>query len=203
MGKRAASATPEAVAKKGEQVSDRRQRIAEAALEVIARDGGRGLSHRAVDAELELPVGSVSYYFRTRQALLDAAVARMVERDREDVLEVFAALHKQGTPLEPAALVRELVRRWSRKDHRTWLSARFELLMEAGRVGTEHPLIAARAAFLQHTQAMFEGLGASAPAISARRLIATVEGLLLDELIHAHGGRALDPVVSGLERWLL
>ena len=61
---------------------------------MIARDGGRGLSHRSVDAQLSLPVGSVSYYFRTRQALLDAAVARLVERDDADVREVFAKLRK-------------------------------------------------------------------------------------------------------------
>lgn len=189
--------------KKAEETADRRQRIAEAALVVIARDGGRGLSHRAVDAELGLPVGSTSYYFRTRKALLDAAVARLVERDQADVSELFASLQARGVPLEPAVLVRELVRRWSRKDNRTSLRARFELLLEAGRVGPEHPLIAARSQFLRSAQAMFTGLGARTPAISARRLIASVEGLLLDELIRAQSAAALEQAVTGLERWLL
>ncbi|MET0287001.1 MAG: TetR family transcriptional regulator [Polyangiales bacterium] len=185
--------------KKTEEPGDRRQRIAEAAIAVIARDGGRGLSHRAVDAELALPVGSVSYYFRTRKALLDAAVARLVERDEQDVRELMASLRK---PVVPASLVRELVKRWSQKEHRTWLCARFELLLEAGREGPDHPLIAARRKFMAGTQQMFEGLGAKAPAVSARRLIASVEGLLLDELFRAHSASVLDQAVTGLERWL-
>jgi DNA-binding transcriptional regulator YbjK len=185
--------------KRTEEAGDRRHRIAEAAIVVIARDGGRGLSHRAVDAELALPVGSVSYYFRTRKALLDAAVARLVERDEQDVREVIASLR---TPVEPALLVRELVRRWSRKENRTWLSARFELLLEAGREGPDHPLIAARRKFVAGTQQMFERLSVKAPATSARRLIATVEGLLLDELIRAQAASALDQTITGLDRWL-
>lgn len=176
---------------------DRRQRIAEAAIGVIARDGGRGLSHRAVDAALQLPVGSVSYYFRTRKALLDAAVTRLVERDEADVRVVFEKLRKKGT-IEPAQLVRELLRTWSKADNRVWLCARFELLMEAGRVGPAHPLLAARAKFLRGAQALFE----ATPAISARRLIVTVEGLLLDQLVGGASTRELTEVVNGLERWL-
>ena len=47
----------------------RRAEIADAAISTLARDGMRGLTHRAVDRAAGLPEGSASYYFRTRQAL--------------------------------------------------------------------------------------------------------------------------------------
>ena len=44
-------------------IRDRRELIAEAALEVLEADGGRGLTHRAVDRRAGLPQGSTSNYF--------------------------------------------------------------------------------------------------------------------------------------------
>ncbi|WP_415971331.1 TetR/AcrR family transcriptional regulator [Rhodococcus sp. 077-4] len=58
---------------------DRRTAIADAALEVIARDGLRALTHRSIDSALDYPAGSTSYYFRTKSDLLAAVAARLVE----------------------------------------------------------------------------------------------------------------------------
>jgi len=55
----------------------RRDHLADAAIEILAREGARGLTHRAVDAEAGEPPGTTSRYFRTRDALLRGAVARM------------------------------------------------------------------------------------------------------------------------------
>jgi DNA-binding transcriptional regulator YbjK len=55
----------------------RRDRLADAAIEILAREGARGLTHRAVDAEAEEPSGTTSRYFRTRDALLAGAVERV------------------------------------------------------------------------------------------------------------------------------
>ena len=63
----------------------RRAEIADAAITTLARDGMRGLTHRAVDRTAGLPEGSASYYFRTRQALLKATVDRLAELDSTDM----------------------------------------------------------------------------------------------------------------------
>ncbi len=60
----------------------RREAIADAAVGVIADQGIRGLTHRAVDEAAGLPAGSTSYYFRTRAALLEAVVAHLVVVDQ-------------------------------------------------------------------------------------------------------------------------
>ena len=70
----------------------RRAEIADAAISTLARDGMRGLTHRAVDRAAGLPEGSASYYFRTRQALLQATVERLAELTSTDMLASAALM---------------------------------------------------------------------------------------------------------------
>ncbi|WP_382304650.1 TetR/AcrR family transcriptional regulator [Herbiconiux sp. UC225_62] len=58
----------------------RRSALADAGIAVLAREGSRGLTHRAVDTEAGVPAGTTSNYFRTRSALVEALVARIGER---------------------------------------------------------------------------------------------------------------------------
>lgn len=59
--------------------STRAQRIADAAIALLAERGLRGLTHRAVDEAAGLPPGSTSNHARTRAALLSAALDRLAE----------------------------------------------------------------------------------------------------------------------------
>ncbi len=59
---------------------DRRRALADAGISVLAAEGARGLSHRAVDRRAEVPQGTASNYFRSRSALIDALVERIEER---------------------------------------------------------------------------------------------------------------------------
>lgn len=58
----------------------RRAALADAGLRVLAREGARGLTHRAVDAEADVPRGTSSNYFASRDAMIEALVARIGER---------------------------------------------------------------------------------------------------------------------------
>jgi AcrR family transcriptional regulator len=64
---------------------DRRALLADAAIDLLAEEGMRALTHRAVDGRAGLPQGTTSAYFRTRQALLTAVVKRLSDLDREDL----------------------------------------------------------------------------------------------------------------------
>jgi DNA-binding transcriptional regulator YbjK len=55
----------------------RRERLGDAAIEILASAGARGLTHRAVDMRAGEPPGTTSRYFRTRDALLAAAAERV------------------------------------------------------------------------------------------------------------------------------
>ncbi|MFC8535802.1 TetR/AcrR family transcriptional regulator [Streptomyces sp. NPDC057249] len=65
--------------------TDRRALLADAALDVLADEGIRGLTHRAVDRKAALPSGTTSAYFRTRAALLTALVMRLVQLDQAEL----------------------------------------------------------------------------------------------------------------------
>ncbi|MFD4372440.1 TetR/AcrR family transcriptional regulator [Streptomyces sp. NPDC058486] len=82
--------------------SDRRALLADAALDVLADEGMRGLTHRAVDRRADLPPGTTSAYYRTRAALLTGLVARLVQRDQ-------AELEATAEKLPPLRTADELV----------------------------------------------------------------------------------------------
>ncbi|MFJ8537820.1 TetR/AcrR family transcriptional regulator [Streptomyces sp. NPDC093591] len=82
--------------------SDRRVLLADAALDVLADEGIRSLTHRAVDRKAALPPGTTSAYFRTRAALLTGLVTRLVQLDQ-------AELQTTAERLPPLRTVEELV----------------------------------------------------------------------------------------------
>src|SRR5690606_3757177 len=59
---------------------ERRDRLGDAAIEVLASEGSRGLTHRAVDQRAGLPTGTTANYYRSRESLLTAAAERINTR---------------------------------------------------------------------------------------------------------------------------
>jgi DNA-binding transcriptional regulator YbjK len=55
----------------------RRQRIIDATLEVIAIRGVAGTTHRRIADEASVPLGSVTYYFDSLEALISAAFLQL------------------------------------------------------------------------------------------------------------------------------
>jgi DNA-binding transcriptional regulator YbjK len=103
----------------------RRDAIADAAIHLVATQGLRGLTHRAVDAAAGLPPGSTSYYLRTRKALLSACVDRMLALDAGTVMP----LDHQADLLD---VLVETVIHLSREQPERQV-ARYELALEATR----------------------------------------------------------------------
>ncbi|MFI8962979.1 TetR/AcrR family transcriptional regulator [Streptomyces sp. NPDC053493] len=110
---------------------ERRAALVDAAIEVLAREGARGLTFRAVDTEAAVPPGTASNYFANRDDLLTQAGARVYERLQPDE----ATIERQrtaGRDLETyTLLMRELVTRVS--SFRTGYLALLELRLEATR----------------------------------------------------------------------
>lgn len=59
---------------------DRRERLIDVALNVIAEHGVAGTSHRRVAAAAEVPLGSMTYHFTGMDELLEAAFNRLAEQ---------------------------------------------------------------------------------------------------------------------------
>jgi len=110
---------------------DRRRALVDAAIRVLARQGARGLTHRAVDREASVPTGTTSNYFRSHQAIVEALFGRISERLRPDP-EVHARLSDEPPSRALfAAYVRDIVDRLTAD--RDVTIALFELRLEATR----------------------------------------------------------------------
>ena len=80
----------------------RRERIAEAAIAVVAERGVEGLTHRAVAAAAGVPLGSTTYHFATLDELLAVALRAAAEANVERMRD-WARTLPPGADL-PAAI---------------------------------------------------------------------------------------------------
>lgn len=175
----------------------RRARIADAAISTLARDGMRGLTHRAVDRAAGLPEGSASYYFRTRQALLQATVERLAELTRTDMLSSAAMPDSTAPPALPghgldalAGVTAALVESWLTTGRERQL-ARYELALEANRrPELRQTLVATGAAIRAVVADLFAAAGVPQPHQRAADFAAFIDGLLFDQIAGA-GSREL------------
>lgn len=90
-------------------MSSRRAAIAESGIRVIARDGVRALTHRAVDREAGIPQGSTSYHAKTRVALIELIVDCLAARataDAEELARTLDAEFGSDSRLNTAELAR-------------------------------------------------------------------------------------------------
>lgn len=115
--------------------SARRETILNAVLELLAKRGLEGVTHRAVDELAGLPPGSSSYYFPKKAALLVAAsqhLAALLEKDCDELQVGFAETAAEGGLAAAVDYVaRELVTYADNSRH--LFLARMELTMAAAR----------------------------------------------------------------------
>jgi len=175
----------------------RRAEIADAAISTLARDGMRGLTHRAVDRAAGLPEGSASYYFRTRQALLQATVERLAELDSTDMPPRADMPPSTGLPASSgqdldafAAAAARIVESWLTSGRERQL-ARYELALEATRrPELRQVLVASGATIRAMVASQFAAAGVRQPGERAADFVAFLDGLLFDQIAGA-GAREL------------
>ncbi|GAB3477240.1 TetR/AcrR family transcriptional regulator [Nocardiopsis coralliicola] len=173
----------------------RQQRAADAAIGIIADEGLRGLTHRAVDAAAELPSGSTSSCFRTRIALLGGVLDRLVELDEAALGQLPAHSWDRGSAAHRALLVdglTDLLAYWL-GPARTRTRARLELYLDAARrPELAGALEAANRRFLDRAAAAMRGSGTPDPEETARLLLAQLDGVLYDALARPFLGEGRD-----------
>ncbi|MET9389618.1 TetR family transcriptional regulator [Streptomyces sp. NPDC006624] len=110
---------------------ERRAALVDAAVEVLAREGARGLTFRAVDAQAGVPVGTASNYFTGRADLLRQIDTRLHVRLAPDPDVVAGLLSRPKDRALVAAFMHDLMGRATRD--RTGYLALMELRLEATR----------------------------------------------------------------------
>ncbi|MDO3650760.1 TetR/AcrR family transcriptional regulator [Nocardia mangyaensis] len=110
---------------------ERRQALLDAAIEVLAAEGARGLTFRAVDKKAGVPAGTASNYFANRDDLLTQAGIRFYEvvQPTEETMALVTDGPKSVENI--TVLMKEVVSRL--ETHRTAYLALLELRLEATR----------------------------------------------------------------------
>jgi DNA-binding transcriptional regulator YbjK len=113
----------------------RRRDLCDAAIELLAEDGARGVTHLRVDRRAGVADGTTSFYFQTRSALLRGATDRVVQLDVADFTAAMSAINSSGDDRVESLLSRlaEQAMRTAVEPERSRARARFELLMVAAR----------------------------------------------------------------------
>lgn len=184
-------------------MGDRRSDILDAALTVLAEHGMRGLTHRAVDAAAGIAPGSTSYYFRSRAALVDGCVARLVEIDLAvEMPDVLAAPPSVlGDVLVGVAVAMATA-------HRYRTLARYELSLAAAREPALRGALVAGGDTIRRLAApALTAAGAIDASRAASELAALLDGLVFTALVRGpHDPAALaewvrPPIEQALRRW--
>ncbi|MCX4988528.1 MULTISPECIES: TetR/AcrR family transcriptional regulator [unclassified Streptomyces] len=110
---------------------ERRAALVDAAVAVLAREGARGLTFRAVDAEAAVPVGTSSNYFTDRDDLLNQIDAHLHQRLAPDPAVLADLLKGPRNRALVLDFMRDLLARATRD--RTGYLALFEMRLEATR----------------------------------------------------------------------
>jgi DNA-binding transcriptional regulator YbjK len=157
---------------------DRRTEISDAALSVLAAEGMRGLTHRAVDSAAGIAPGSTSYYFRTRSALVAGCVDRLVEIDRRlgtpDVAPDAAGFLDLVVMIGDVMAGRE----------RTRTLARYELSVAAMHDDELRALLVEGGTAVARMAAdLLAELGATDPEGAASQVLAAFDGVLFAALV--------------------
>jgi AcrR family transcriptional regulator len=204
--------------------SARTRQVGDAAIAVLAEQGARGLTHRAVDAEAGLPPGTTSNYARTREALLTLTLTRIAEFEAADAVEAGAAeLSEPGysrselsgsgvsgsgisasgiSVVGLAGLLATVLDRWiNDPGARRRVLARFELALEA----TRRPGLRAfydemGLGIRVETARLLAASGSADPERDAWTLIAWMEGTAFYAL--AGAGAAVSPALDVLREQL-
>ncbi|MER7751838.1 TetR/AcrR family transcriptional regulator [Kitasatospora sp. NPDC097643] len=163
--------------------------IADAAIALIAERGLRGLTHRAVDEAAGLPTGSTSNLARTRIALLELVLTRIVELESGDHL-LLADAPPPGPPRDLIVQFGADALHQALTAGRALTLARLELALEATRrpeLRVVYDRLGAR--FYDYAVVLLARCGSTEPAADARRLIRWCDGVLFNSTAgsgHAH-----------------
>jgi DNA-binding transcriptional regulator YbjK len=154
----------------------RREQILEATLRVIGRAGVQAVTHRAVAEEADVPLGSTTYYFESRDDLIRQALEYVAASEVERYGNRGDQLRTVESPDELAdRLIDEMV---AAAQDRIAYIAEYELWLEAGR----RPELREAAqnwcdAEQRSVAVAMEALGSGEPATDASLVVAAIDGL--------------------------
>jgi DNA-binding transcriptional regulator YbjK len=160
----------------------RRRELLDAALRVVADEGLRGLTHRAVDRRAGLPEGTCSAYLRTKQLLLLALAEHVAATLASDVDRLAGELAEcAGEEEQAVARTLALFERWL--EERELVMAKLELSLEAPRNPAVAEVLSVwRGRLVAVVDGMLTRAGKTHSLSRSEALVASFDGLLIAAL---------------------
>lgn len=165
--------SPDGRRPRGRNDPARRERIAAAAITVVAERGVEGLTHRAVAAAAEVPLGSTTYHFATLDDLLAVALHDAAENNIGQLRAWEAALPPDA---DFASAVTDLVMSYLGEE-RSRTIVEYELYVAA----LHRPGL--RRAATAWDAALIELFGSRSDPVAGRLLAAAFCGLLMQAVL--------------------
>jgi DNA-binding transcriptional regulator YbjK len=179
----------------------RREALLDATVRLLARQGARAVTHRAVASEAGTTHGSPRYYFATRHELLDEALRRIADQQVHAIEELL----REQSPPEPRERAKRLaafVAGMVSADPDATI-ARYELFLEATRRPQLRPSLEAWGTAYIKLFAAELTAGADDPERDAELLLNLLNGLLLRQVAAPHDDFETAILVPAFERFLI
>ena len=152
---------------------DRRDRIVEAVIAVIAEHGVAGTTHRLIAAAADVPLGSLTYHFTGLEDLRAQAFARHAERMAATYEAHFAGVRSTEDVVEA---VTDLIHGDAGSDDRDWAVA-YELYLAALR---DPRLRSVTESWMRSSRSVLERF---VDPVTARGVDALIEGLVMHKVL--------------------
>jgi DNA-binding transcriptional regulator YbjK len=165
---------------KGER---RREEILRATLRLIGAHGAEAVTHRAVAEEARVPLSATTYYFDSKEQLLEQSLLLAAREETERLERLVLDLAPQSlTGDEWAEAVAADLGGSVRDDPATHV-ALFELGLESTRTPTlRGELLQWQAAHVRLAEMGCRAVGSAEPALDAAIVVAAIAGLMLQQL---------------------
>ena len=165
---------------KGER---RREEILRATLRVIGAHGADAVTHRAVAAEAGVPLSATTYYFASKDELLEQTLLMAAREETERIEQLVLDLApRELSASDWAAAVASMIAGDVREEPNRHV-ALFELGLEATRTELlRGELQRWQEAHIRLAELGCRAVGSEEPELDARLVVAALTGLMLEQL---------------------
>jgi DNA-binding transcriptional regulator YbjK len=157
-------------------------KLLEATLDILAREGAGAVTHRAVAEEAALPIAATTYYFNSKEDLLSEAFRLHSENEAERVASAVSDLDEDATVDELSDRLGDYLYD-GLNSARPSILAEHELLLQSAR---NPELEAYSRVFYQsigdQLQGVLKNVGSKSPAEDTAVILAAMAGIEADNL---------------------